>query len=294
MSYSIIQIWCMAIRPKTLVAAVAPVMLGTAMALGDGIHHFPTAALALIGALAVQITTNLVNDYYDHVKGADTAERIGPTRIMQAGLVSAAAMKTAICLALTVAIVTGYFLIERGGMPLLIIVLASVFCAFFYTAGPFPLGYLGLGELLVLIFFGPVAVAGTYFVQSYEMNPATILSGLGTGFLAAAVLVVNNIRDHDTDSRAGKKTLVVRFGRAFGYAEFLFFILAASLVPLVTFLVTEDHPLTLFASTIGLWAIPLIITVLQATDGPAFNSALAGTARLIAVYSILFSLGWLL
>ena len=175
----------MAIRPKTLYAAVAPVFIGTMMAFSDGVHNFLTATIALIGALSIQILTNLTNDYYDFKKGADTKDRIGPPRVMASGLLTPRQITTAIGLTIMIAVLASIYLIYKGGTPIAIIAAVSLAAAFLYTAGPAPLGYLGLGEVFVIIFFGPVAVAGTYYVQSLELNHAVIWAGVAPGFLSA-------------------------------------------------------------------------------------------------------------
>lgn len=289
-----LKIWLTAIRPKTLYAAVAPVFMGTMMAFSDGVHNFTIASLALAGALSIQILTNLINDYWDFKKGADTKDRIGPPRVMASGLVTPGQIKTAIAITILIAVAVSAYLIYKGGAPIAVIAAISIVAAFLYTAGPAPLGYLGLGEIFVIIFFGPVAVAGTYYVQSLEVNPAVIWAGVAPGFLSAAVLAVNNIRDIATDKIANKRTLVVRFGRSFGYTEYLFLVLGSSLIPVVIYSFTQDHLMSLVACSISLWAIPMIKTVLTANDGPSFNRALADTAKLLMIYSLLFSLGWLL
>ncbi len=286
--------WLLAIRPKTLPAAVAPVLMGSAMAFKDGGLDWVSAVYCLFAALFIQIGTNLANDYYDFKKGADAADRIGPTRVTQAGLIPAALVRAAFIVSFFLAGVCSIYLISRGGAPLIVIAVASILSGFFYTAGPAPLGYLGLGELFVLIFFGPVAVAGTYYVQTLEMNPAVIVAGLGPGFLSAAILSVNNLRDIDSDRRSGKRTLAVRFGRSFAMTEFLFFIFCATLTPLVVLLITMDYPYSLMGCGICFASIPTIKTVLTRTDGPALNNALAGTGKLLLLYSLLFSVGWML
>ena len=178
-----IKTWIMAFRPKTLSASIAPVFIGTAMAFGDGIHHFPTAFVCLFAALAIQIGTNIANDYYDFKKGADTSERIGPMRVTQAGLIKPSTVKLAFISSFAIAALASIWLIYRGGWPIATIVILSIISGIFYTAGPRPLGYMGLGDLFVLIFFGPVAVGGTYYAQSLEINAAVILAGLAPGLM---------------------------------------------------------------------------------------------------------------
>ncbi|MDE1920503.1 MAG: 1,4-dihydroxy-2-naphthoate polyprenyltransferase [Candidatus Omnitrophica bacterium] len=286
--------WLLAIRPKTLPAAVAPVIIGTAMAFGDGLFHAPSAFMALSAALCIQIGTNLANDYFDFKKGADTSERQGPVRVTQAGLIKPRVVLTAAIIFFLLAALSSVYLIHRAGFCILVIAVASIVSGIFYTAGPMPLGYLGLGDLFVLVFFGPVAVAGTYYVQSLEINWAVIVAGLAPGFLSAAILAVNNLRDIDGDRRAGKLTMAVRFGRSFAMGEYLFCILAAALIPFAVVLITDDYQGIAVASLTGFLAIPSIIGVFTQADGPALNRVLAQTGCLLLVYSVLFSLGWVL
>ncbi len=286
--------WLLAIRPKTLPAAIAPVVIGTAMAVGDGVEHFPSALAALFAALAIQIGTNLCNDYFDFKKGADTRERVGPVRVTQAGLIKPSTVLFAAIGAFILSFLACLYLVHRAGFAILILGIASIVSGIFYTAGKRPLGYLGLGELFVFIFFGPVAVGGTYFVQSFEINGAVVMAGLAPGFLSMAILAVNNLRDMDGDRRAGKMTLAVRFGRGFAGNEFLFCILASALTPFAIMIITRDHPGIAAASLIGFLAIPLVKTVFTHSDGPALNQVLAKAGRLLLMYSILFSAGWIL
>ena len=284
----------MAIRPKTLYASIAPVLIGTSMAFGDGVHDFSIAGIVLLAAVLIQIGTNFVNDYCDHKAGVDTAERLGPVRVTQAGLVKPATLKWVSIFIFVLVVALAVILYERGGWPIAVIAVSSILAGILYTAGSRPLGYLGWGEFLVFIFFGPVAVAGTYYLQSLEMNSAVVLAGFAPGFLSCAVLTVNNLRDIATDSAAGKKTMAVRFGRSFATSEYLFFILAAALMPVSIFFITQDHLYTLVSVVICLAAIPLASIVYSRTDGPSLNLALADTGKLLLVYSVLFSLGWIL
>ncbi|MCK5012540.1 MAG: 1,4-dihydroxy-2-naphthoate polyprenyltransferase [Candidatus Omnitrophica bacterium] len=294
MSNVSLKTWLLAFRPKTLPAAIAPVMIATAMAFGDGVQHFPIACICLLAALSIQIGTNIANDYYDFKKGTDTIERIGPTRMTQAGLIKPSSMKLAFIVSFAIAIILGLWLIKRGGWPIAVIGILAIFSGIFYTAGPYPLGYIGLGEFFVLIFFGPVAVAGTYYVQSHEMNSAVVLAGIAPGLISVAILTVNNLRDIDSDRKAGKRTLAVRFGRSFAVYEFLFSIIAASLIPVLIYYLIEDHKAILACTCLALISIPTIKTVLTTSDGPSLNDALAKTGRLLMIYSILFSIGWIL
>lgn len=284
----------MAIRPKTLTAAVAPVLIGTAMAFGDGIHHLPTAFLCLFGAILIQIGTNLANDYFDFKKGTDDVDRIGPTRVTQAGLISPEVVKFAFILTFVLSALVCIALVIRGGWPIAVIGILSIISGILYTAGPKPLGYMGLGDVFVFVFFGPVAVAGTYYVQSFEMNMAVILAGVAPGLISAGILTVNNLRDIVGDKKSGKKTLAVRFGRSFAQSEYLFSMIAASLVPVLIYALIQDHLPILMGTVVSLLAIPIMKKVLVSTDGPALNLALAKTGKLLLIYSVLFSIGWIL
>ena len=220
-SISWLAIWVGAARPRTLPAAVAPVLAASALAWRDGEFVAPAALAALGFALLIQIGTNFANDYYDFIKGADTAERVGPRRAVAAGLVTPAVMKRAMARVFIAAFLCGLPLLAYGGWPLLAIGVASILCGVAYTGGPYPLGYNGLGDVFVFVFFGLVAVGATYFVQAGAITADAWIIGAGIGALAANILVVNNYRDVETDVKAGKRTLVVRFGRGFARAQFV-------------------------------------------------------------------------
>ncbi|MBF0571399.1 MAG: 1,4-dihydroxy-2-naphthoate polyprenyltransferase [Candidatus Omnitrophica bacterium] len=286
--------WILAIRPKTLPAAIAPVLIGTAMAFGDGLFHATSALMALLAALCIQIGTNLANDYFDFKKGADTADRKGPIRVTQAGLIKPHVVLGVSIIFFALAALSSVYLIHRAGAYILIIAVASIISGIFYTAGPKPLGYLGLGDVFVLVFFGPVAVAGTYFTQALEINWAVIVAGVAPGFLSMAVLAVNNLRDIDTDRRAGKLTLAVLFGRGFALNEYLFCIIAATLTPFAVYLITDDHQGMAAASLTGFCAIPCVKAVFTDLDYAGLNRVLGQTGLLLLIYSSLFSIGWLL
>ncbi len=288
------KIWILAARPKTLWAAVAPVLIGTAMAFADGKAHWLSAILAGVGAVLIQIGTNFANDYFDYKHGADEGERLGPTRATQAGLVTPAEMKRAFILTFALAVLAGLYLIYRGGWPILAIGIFSIIFGILYTGGPFPLGYYGLGDLFVLIFFGLVAVGGTYYVQALSINRLVILAGLAPGLFSTAILTVNNLRDIHTDRLAGKKTLAVRFGETFARMEYLFSVLFAGIIPIILFFLSAGHRYVLAATLILLMAIPSLKTVLTETPGKIFNQTLAETGKLLFYYSVLFSIGWIL
>ena len=213
-------LWASAARARTLPASVAPVLIGVVLAYTDGVGHALAAVFALIGAILIQIGTNYANDYFDFVNGADTAERIGPRRLVQSGLVRPEAMRRATIIVFGLAVLVGLYLAARGGWPIVLVGVASILCGLLYTGGPFPLGYRGLGDVFVLLFFGPVAVAGTYYVQALDIDWRPIVAGLGPGLISAAILAVNNLRDRETDAKAGKRTLAVRLGVRFTRLEY--------------------------------------------------------------------------
>jgi len=285
-----LQIWLLAARPKTLPAAAAPVIVGSAAAISDGVFQVGPALAALLGALLLQIGANFANDVFDFKKGADTTDRLGPVRVTQAGLLSPGQVMAGMWLTFGLAAIIGLYLIAVGGWPILGIGLLSIAAAIAYTGGPFPLGYHGLGDLFVFIFFGLVAVCGSYYVQAGTVSPAAFWAAIPVGLLATAILVVNNLRDIETDQRAGKKTLAVRFGRRGAQVEYMLLLGLAYLIPLVMG----------FSGVASLWVLlswlslplvgPLIRLIMRETGRP-LNQALAGTARLELVYSFLLALG---
>ena len=289
-----LAVWASAARLRTLPASVAPVLIGVVLAYSDGLGHAPAAIAALIGAVLIQIGTNYANDYFDFVKGADTADRQGPRRAVQAGLVSPAAMRRAAILVFGLAILVGVYLAWRGGWPIVVVGVASIACGVLYTGGPFPLGYRGLGDVFVLLFFGPVAVAGTYWVQALELGWLPILAGLGPGLLSTAILAVNNLRDRETDARAGKRTLAVRLGARFTRLEYTACIVVACALPVGFLAADAAGPTILLPLATLLVAIPVNHTVWTSTDGPALNGALADTGKLLMLYAVLFCIGWVL
>ena len=286
--------WYLAIRPKTLWAAISPVIIGSAMAYGEGKFHLLSAVLAGMAAVLIQIGTNFANDYFDFVHGADHKDRLGPLRVTQAGLVKPQVMKLATILVFSLAFLLGIYLIWRGGWPIFFIGVLSILFGVLYTAGPYPLGYNGLGDIFVLIFFGIVAVGGTYYVQALEINLLVLLAGLSPGLFSMAILTVNNLRDVKSDMKAGKLTLAVRFGENFARWEYLASVLLACLIPILLFFFTGSHLYALAASLVFVAAIPSIKTVFEQKPGIIFNQVLATTGKLLLLYSLMFSLGWIL
>ena len=286
--------WLLAARPKTLWASVAPVLVGTAMAYGDGLHHWPSAFIALVCAVLIQIGTNFANDYFDYQKGADTAERQGPLRLTQAGLVTPQAMKRATALVFLMACIGAISLIMRGGLPIILIGAFCILSGILYTGGPYPYGYHGLGDLICLVFFGPVAVGGTYYVQALEIHPLVLVAGLGPGLLITAILTVNNLRDIEDDRKAGKRTLAVCFGKTFTRWEFAVLVVLGASIPVILYLSSGQRISSLLTLLVIPVAWPAFKTLLSRTDGPTLNPTLAYAARLPLIYSALFTVGWLL
>lgn len=288
-----LQIWLLAIRPRTLPAAAAPVIVGSALAFHDNAFQFFPALAALLGALLLQIGANLANDVFDFKKGADTHERLGPPRVTQMGLLTPNQVLFGMGIAFAVAALIGLYLVYVGGVVILVIGVLSILAAVAYTGGPFPLGYHGLGEIFVFLFFGLAAVCGTYFVQAGTVTPLVWLAAVPIGLLAVAILVVNNLRDIDTDRAAGKKTLAVRFGRERTRAGYVAVIGAAYLIP-YALTALSSHFLWLLLTWLSL---PLVVPLVQSVyreQGRALNVVLAGTARLEFVYALLFALGLIL
>jgi 1,4-dihydroxy-2-naphthoate octaprenyltransferase len=286
--------WVMATRPATLTAATVPVMVGAAVA-----HHaaqgreYRVGALvaALLGAMFIQIGTNLANDVFDHEKGADTAERLGPVRVTQAGLLSPRQVRAGMVVAFALATLAGVYLTWVAGWAVVAIGVASIASGVAYTGGPWPLGYNGLGDVFVFVFFGLVAVCGTVFVALGHVPALAWVGAVPIGALATAILVVNNVRDHTTDVKAGKRTLVVRFGRAFGVREYAAMWLVAWVVPTViaAWLRAPSAALPLVTLPVGL----RLVRAVSVLEGRDLNPVLAATAKTLFVYGLLFALGLL-
>jgi 1,4-dihydroxy-2-naphthoate octaprenyltransferase len=296
--------WLIAARPQTLPAAAAPVVVGTGLALGDGVFAPLPAVAALVGAALIQVGTNFANDYYDAVQGADTDEREGFTRVTAGGLIEPAEVKRAMYLTFLLAVLVGVYLVYVGGVPILVVGLLSVASGIAYTGGPYPLGYHGLGDLFVFVFFGLVAVTGTYYVQAAALLAAPFPLGIPPGTVPAEalvaslpvaaistnILVVNNVRDREEDATTGKTTLAVRFGYGFARAEYLTLLLVAYATPL-GLVATGSHPAALFPLVTAPLAVRVARTVLTETSGRALNPALEDTGKLLAVYAVCFGVG---
>ncbi len=268
--------------------------MGTGIAIGDGAFHVGAALAALFGAVFIQIGTNFANDYFDHKKGADTSKRLGPTRATATGQVAPKTMRRAFELLFFLAFLCGLFLTWRAGWPVVVIGLLSIAFGVLYTGGPAPLAYIGAADFFVLAFFGPVAVAGTHYVQALEWSVPAAVAGLAPGLIAVALLTVNNLRDIETDREASKRTLAVRLGAPYAKAQYVTSILLAALVPLVLWHFFEAPVGVLAASAVCLVAIGPIRAVLRAGAGDRLLGALAGTGRLLLLFGVAFFLGWVL
>lgn len=288
-----LRAWILASRPKTLAAAVAPVVVGTALALRErGEVRWFYAFCALFGAVFIQIATNFINDALDFKKGADTAERLGPVRVTQAGLLSAEAVLRGAYVCFAIAAIFGIFLIDRGGWPILAIGVASIVAAYAYTGGPFPLAYHGLGEVFVMVFFGIVAVGGTYYVLTQRYTIDAFLCGVAVGSLSVVILAINNLRDIDGDRASNKRTIAVRIGERGARGEIaVFTALAFASVALLAYLAADR---SLLLVLIALPLATVLIVRVSRSSGAALNGALAMAGGLEWLFSILFLAGCLI
>jgi 1,4-dihydroxy-2-naphthoate octaprenyltransferase len=299
------EAWLMAARPQTLPAGASPVVLGVGLAVADGAFAPLPAVAALVGALLIQIGTNFANDYFDAVKGTDTPHREGFTRVTAGGLIPPWRVKLATVVAYGLALVVGLYLVFVGGLPILVVGLSSILAGVLYTGGPYPYGYYGLGDVFVFVYFGVVAVCGTYFVQAVAglggglpltipagtLPPAVIVASLAAAGLTTALLVVNNIRDIETDAAVGKHTLAVMLGYTWSRVEFLAMLGLGYVVPVALWL-GVGYPTWVLLPLASLpLAVAVARTVLTRRDGVALNPALERTGQLLALHSLLFAVG---
>jgi 1,4-dihydroxy-2-naphthoate octaprenyltransferase len=282
------KVWIDAARPKTLGASLAPILIGAALAYRHGAFSPLMTIIALASALCIQIGTNFCNDYCDFKKGADE-HRVGPVRATQAGLIAPHTMLRATVIAFALAVALGAILVARGGIPILTIGILSVAFGALYTAGPYPLAYIGLGDLFVLIFFGPVAVAGTYYVNALAWSTDAVLLGLIPGLLAVGILIVNNLRDYESDRLARKRTLVVTFGERFGKVEYLACVASPVIIASV-----EAHLLggtgTMVIALLSALAGGFLTFRLMRLRGAALNPLLPATNILLIATSLIVAL----
>lgn len=287
------QIWFLAARPKTLPAAAASVVLASSLAYKDGSFSLFPALAAFCISILLQVGANFANDLFDFQKGADTEQRLGPTRVTQAGLLTPDQIKIGMIIVFAISIFFGLYLTWIAGWTVVLIGISAILAAIAYTGGPFPYGYHALGDLFVFIFFGLIAVCGTYFVQSLEISMPSIWAGCAMGSLITNILVVNNLRDVDTDRKASKITLAVRVGKKYTRLEYIFFLFISYTMPLILTINDKSYSgslLTWISLPIG---IRLVLDLFKLKEG-ALNNTLAGTAQLSLIYAVLFSAGILL
>ena len=285
--------WLLAARIQTLPAAISPVVLGTALAFHDGTFSFIISFMTLFAAILIQIGSNFANDVFDFEKGTDGKERLGPLRVTQAGLILPKNMKKAMWLVFIMAIFVGFYLASIGGWPIVMIGLASILAGILYTGGPYPFGYHGLGDVLVFLFFGLVAVPGTYYLQTGEITYLSIWMGVAIGMLSTAILVVNNLRDADLDKVSGKKTLAVRLGKQFSKIQYSILIIMPFFIPIYIWWNNKDE----LSLIITIFALPIsfhLIYQIFSLTGSNLNNVLLKTVRLLFIFSLLLAVGFIL
>jgi 1,4-dihydroxy-2-naphthoate polyprenyltransferase len=288
-----IKSWVIASRPRTLPAAVVPVIVGSAAAASDNKFILLYAFIALVCSLLIQIGTNFTNDLYDYLKGADNEKRKGPLRVMVNRLITVSEMKMGIVIVFLTAFILGLYLFYTGGFFVLLIGIASILAGVAYTAGPYPLAYNGLGDLFVFIFFGVVGTVGTYYVQAHSLTYLPFLCSIPVGALITNILIVNNYRDIEEDRAANKYTLAVKFGKGFTRYQFIFLLFLSFIIPLVLFL-GFDFKGWIFLPYLTTPIVFKLIKMLYSYDGKELNKTLELTARLSAIFGLLFSAGILL
>ncbi|NTW62906.1 MAG: 1,4-dihydroxy-2-naphthoate polyprenyltransferase [Chlorobiaceae bacterium] len=284
--------WLLAIRPKTLPAGAVPVLLGSALAAADGRFMLLSALIALFCALGIQIATNFINEIYDFRKGADTAQRLGPTRTVAAGIISEKTMIRVSASLLGVVFLMGLVLVYTAGWPILLVGVLSMLFAWAYTGGPYPIAYSGLGDVFVFVFFGLVATGGTYYVQALSLHPAILLAAAAPGAFSVNILLVNNIRDIDTDRTVGKMTLPARIGASAARKLYVLLTVLAYLVPVVVWV--NGYSVWGLLSLLSLPLAVSMIRVLYASEGRALNEVLAGTGKVMTIHGLLFASGLLI
>jgi 1,4-dihydroxy-2-naphthoate polyprenyltransferase len=287
------QIWLMAARPRTLPASAAGVITGSALALYDGRFHLLEAFIALLVALCLQTGSNLANDVFDYERGVDAKREHGPQRVTQSGLLTPAQVKAGTWIVFVLAALLGTYLALESGWIVFLVGLSAIVSAVAYSAGPFPLGYHGLGELFVFLFFGLISVTGTYFVQVKTFSPAAAWMSLPMGLIIVSILVVNNLRDIETDRAAGKFTLPARFGPRFAKTEYIF-CLSLAFLSLPLLVATHIIPAWGLLTWVSLPLAWRNLRVVSTQVGKSLNPALAGTSQLALIFSVLFFIGMLL
>jgi len=287
-----IKLWCHAARPKTLFIGAAPIAIGTVLAASESLFSVKIFLWTLFGALMMQIGTNYCNDYFDFLKGADTSHRKGPRKILQQGLVSPKAMLIAFLFCFACAGLSTYVLAARGGLLLVFVGITCIAFSILYTAPPFPLAYLGLGDLFVLVFYGPIATLFCYYLQALHFSLVAFVASLAPGLLGVLVLTINNLRDYEEDKKVHKKTLVVRLGLAYGKAQALIVLALALMVPPSLTLLTRSHPYLPLSSLILLVVAFPSCKKLMSLQSTETRSLFTECARMVPLYTLLFCMMW--
>ncbi len=291
-SVSPVRAWILAARPATLPAAVVPVLVGTAAALSDRAHFRGLVfVMTLLSAVLIQIGTNFANDYSDFVRGADHEGRLGPVRVTQSGLIDQRTLKRGIVIAFGLAAAIGIYLAWVGGWPIIVIGILSILSGLAYTGGPFPLGYHGLGDIFVFVFFGVIAVTGTAYLQSGHWSRFALLLSIPIGLLVTNILIVNNLRDLPTDLAAGKRTLATRIGARATRIQYALFTIIAFAIPLYVGITEPSRRLVLLPLATLLLALRRVATVMRGTSGKDLNPILQRTGRLLLAYGVLLAVG---
>lgn len=283
------KIWIIAARPRTLIASISPVVIGTLFAYSQGVFNPLLFFFTLLASICIQIGTNLANDYFDFLKGADTAERQGPLRVTQAGLLSKEEIRKGFIIIFGLSAICSTYLVLHGGVIIAALAGLAILLGIIYTAGPCPIAYIGLGELFVFFFFGPIATAGTFFLQIKAFSFQGLLLGIAPGALSSCILIVNNLRDVQQDRKANKKTLVVRWGKTFGQLEFVVFHLLALSTPLFFI---KHYPLIGWISALLCFpVVRLIFSLFRIERATQYNALLKQSALFLVLYTLFFSIG---
>ena len=275
-----LKFWILSLRYKTLGASFSPVIVAGSLAYSRSLLNMKLFLCSLLCALLIQIGTNLANDYYDFIKGANLSSKES-AKMIQSGIIKLSQIKTAFIIVFLTAILIGIYLVEIGKFPIFVIGVLSICLGILYTAGSYALAYIGYSEFFVIIFFGPVAACGTYYIQTLKFDHLVFIAGLAPGFLSCALLVINNLRDMDHDKIVGKKTLAVRFGGNFAKFEYLFLILATSSIPVFLFIFTKDQSFLLVTCIIIIFSFPNIRLTYNVNNAEQLNKVLSNTGGLL-------------
>lgn len=292
-SLSKFQSWLLASRPKTLLAAVVPVMVGSALAISVKKFYLPYSIVALLCSILIQIGTNFTNDLYDYLKGSDTIKRKGPRRVLATGLISVNEMRLAIILVFGLTFLLGLYLVYSSGLLILWVGILSIFAGIIYTAGPFPLAYNGLGDLFVFIFFGIIGTMATYYLHTQEISILAFIVSIPVGALITNILIVNNYRDIEEDREANKKTLAVILGKTFSRWQYIFLIMISYLTSFTMYL-NFNYKLWIFLPMLTIPISVILIKMLYTLKGQELNKTLELSAKFAGIYGLFLSIGLIL